>query len=379
MARARAATSAAFFLQGFVFAAIVTQMPRNKERFGLTDGDVTAVLVVVALVCGVGSVLAGVAAQRWDSRMALVAALVVIGVGAPLVGAAGSVPWLFVTFVVYGLGLGAVDATMNMQGVRVQAEAGRSLMTGFHGFWSVGGIVGAGYASLVAHLEVPLAADLLLVGAVTVVVALVAGPHLVAAREVDPGLRAEGLPWRPVLVFGAVILIFYAADTGTLTWSSVYLDDALGASAAVVPLGYAAYQVGALVSRFGGDLLVRRHGARAVVTAAVSVGTVGYLAVVLAPTPWPAVVAFGLAALGTGVLAPLAFAALGDAVPAHTLDVAIARMNLANYVGAILGGGVIGAVAEGGELRWAFVVPLALVPLVLLTRRSFPARAVTTG
>ena len=80
---------------------------------------------------------------------------------------------------------------------------------------------------------------------------------------------------------------------------------------------------------------------------------------------------FFTAGLGLAILAPLAFAALAGAVPAASLDVAIARMNIANYLGAILGGGLIGAAATADHLRWAFVIPLVLIPIVLLTTRSF--------
>ena len=376
MTRTRVAVSAGFFLQGFVFAALVTQVTRQKDRFDFGEGLVTALLVIVAVVAGVGSVLAGIVAERRDSAVAFRLSLVTIAVATLVIGVAPSLGVMLLGYVLYGVGLGGVDATMNMQGVRVQAVYGRSLMTGFHGLWSVGGIVGAGYASLVGWADVPLTVNLPVVALVVLVVVAAAGPHFVHSQERDAGLSGAGLdlPWRPVLVFGLVIALFYAADTGSLTWSSLYLDDALDASKTLAPLGYAAYQAGALVSRFGGDVVVRRVGARPVVVAAVAIGTLGYLAVVLAPTPAVAIGAFFVAALGTAVLAPLAFAALGDAVPERALDVAVARMNLANYLGAIIGGGVIGAVAGGGALRWAFLVPLALVPLVLLTARSFPTR-----
>jgi len=80
---------------------------------------------------------------------------------------------------------------------------------------------------------------------------------------------------------------------------------------------------------------------------------------------------FFIVGLGLAILAPLSFAALAGAVPAASLDVAIARMNIANYLGAILGGGLIGAAASADHLRWAFVIPLVLVPIVLLLARSF--------
>lgn len=362
-----------FFLQGLVFAAIVTQAPRIKDRFDIGDGGLTGILVLVAVLSGVGSVIAGTIAERRSSGIAFRMALLTIGLGAALVGLAPSLPALVAAFVVYGLGVGAVDAGMNMQGVRVQSAYGFSIMASFHGMWSVGGIVGALYAAGVAEVDLPFAVSLVAVAIVTMVVALGAAPYFIEAQEHEAGLSAKGidLPWRPVLVFGLVVLLFYAADTGILTWSSVYLEDALDASATVAPLAYGAYQAGALISRFSGDLLVRRVGTVAVVAAGTLTGIAGLAVVVAAPAPAVAIGGFFVVGLGLAILAPMSFAALAAAVPEEARDVAIARMNIANYLGAILGGGLIGAAASAGHLRWAFAIPLVLVPAVLLVARSF--------
>lgn len=363
-----------FFLQGLVFASIVTQAPRIKDRFGIDDAGLTGILVLVAVLSGGGSVIAGLIAERRSSATALRVALLTIGLGAALIAIAPSLPLLVAGFVVYGLGVGAVDAGMNMQGVRVQSAYGYSIMASFHGMWSVGGIAGALYAAGIAKVDVPLTPSLILVAVVTGATALVAAPHFI--RERDSGAPAVGgfdLPWRPVFVFGLVVLLFYAADTGILTWSSVYLEDALDASTVIAPLGYGAYQAGALISRFGGDRLVRRIGTVAVVVAGTLTGVAGLAVVVVAPAPVIAIGGFFVVGLGLAILVPLAFAALAAAVPAEARDVAIARMNIANYLGAILGGGLIGAAASADHLRWAFGIPLLLIPVVLLAARSFRA------
>ena len=141
----------------------------------------------------------------------------------------------------------------------------------------------------------------------------------------------------------------------------------------IAPLAYGAYQAGALLSRFGGDLLVRRIGAAAVVAIGTCTGIAGLAIVVASPVPAVAIVGFFVTGLGLAILAPLAFASLAAAVPPAARDTAIARMNIANYLGAILGGGLIGAAASADHLRWAFAIPLVLVPVVLLAARSFRA------
>jgi MFS family permease len=373
--RTRLAVAAGFFLQGLVFAAIVTQVPTLKDKIGLGDGDVTILLVVVAVVSGVGSVFAGMIAERRTSSVALRAALMTIALGALLVGLAPNKPLLFAAFVLYGLGIGGVDASMNMQGVRVQAAYGRSVMANFHGVWSVAGIAGALYASGVTRLDVPLGVSLSVIAAFTLAIALLASRFFVEAREVEVGLSREDLdvPWRPVLLFGLVILVFYAADTGILTWSSVYLHDALGARKSVAPLAFAAYETGAIVSRFGGDFLVRRRGDVFVVRLGTAIGAAGLVGVVAAPAPTLAIAGFFVVGLGLAILVPLSFAAIAGAVGPAAVDVAIARLNIANYLGAILGGALIGAAASSGHLRWAFVIPLAIVPVVLLVAKEFRA------
>lgn len=371
--RARLAVAAGFFLQGLVFAAILTQIPGIQDKIGLGDGDVTVLSLIVAVLAGFGSVVAGVIAERRSSATAFGIALLAITLGALLIGLAPDKLTIFLAFALYGVGVGGVDAGMNMQGVRVQAAYGRSIMANFHGVWSVAGIVGALYAAAVAKLDVPLTVSLGAVAFVALIVTLCARPHFIDAREaaVDLSGGDRVVPWRPILLIGLAVLVFYASDTGILAWSSKYLHDALDASKSIAPFAFAAYEAGALMSRFGGDFLVRRHGAVPVVRIGTFIGIAGLFGVVAAPAPGLAIVGFFFAGLGLAILAPLAFAAVGGAVGPDGVDVAIARLNIANYLGAILGSGLIGAAATGGHLRWAFVVPLALIPLVLVVAKSF--------
>ena len=286
LSRTRIAVAAGFFLQGLVFAAILTQIPGIQDKIGLSDGDVTLLSLIVAVLAGVGSVLAGMIAERRSSATAFGLALLTISLGALLIGLAPSRLTIILAFALYGLGVGGVDAGMNMQGVRVQAAYGRSIMANFHGMWSVAGIVGALYAAGVSKLDISLAWSLGLVAVVALIITLWARPKFIDAREVVVPLGRAGvqIPWRPMLLIGLAILVFYASDTGILAWSSKYLRDALDASKAVAPLAFAAYEAGALISRFGGDFLVRKHGAVFVVRAGTLIGIVAGLFPL--PTRW---------------------------------------------------------------------------------------------
>ncbi|MEU2198625.1 MFS transporter [Isoptericola sp. NPDC019482] len=409
--RARLVVSAFYLVQGMCFAGLLAQVPTLQHDLGISDGTLTLILLLVPVVAGVGSVLAGALAPRVGSARLLhvcgpLVALAVLGAGLAL-----SVTVLYPVVAAVGLLLGLVDASMNMQGVEVEQRYGRSLLNSFHGAWSVGGILGSLAAVLAHSLGWSLAAGLGLVAAVGVAVDLVAtaaasggGAPRPAARETVPGLvsgdralrtvngvpepagpvgrervdagspRAARPPWGPLVLVGLAVTIVYVADSATSNWSTKYIQDALGAAANVAPLGLAAYLGCQLIGRLAADRQVNRFGPVAPVAVGGIVGAAGLAAVTLAPGPWVAVVGFGLTGLGLSVVVPLAFSVAGRLDPEGT-GVAVARVNLFNYVGFVVGAGLIGGVAELLSMRLAFAVPALLALGVIALAPAFKVAA----
>ncbi|MFF0813972.1 MFS transporter [Rhodococcus sp. NPDC003318] len=375
---ARVGTAAAFALQGFLLAVLLTQLPQFKDKFGFTDTTIVVAVVTVSLVAGVGSVLAEFAATRTSSRTTLRAGLCVIAIaGAGIAFSQGTVAF-FAGFAVYGIGLGIVDAAANMQAVAIQHRYGRSILSSFHAVWSVGAISGALFVSACAGLDVGLGACLLVAAAVVAVGTTVLGPRLlVTGHETAVAPTAPlAVPLRPFLALGAAMALFFAIDFSIGNWSALYLTDMLLASASTAALGVAAYQGAGLLSRLTGDHWVRRYGEIAVVRVGAAIGAAGMVVVVFATGPTMAIVGFLVVGLGAPVVAPLCFSAAGRLAPPGQTDAVVARLNLFNYAGTVVGGGIVGAVAAASNLRVGFVVPLAFaMGLVLLAPAFHPRTA----
>ncbi|WP_402463764.1 MFS transporter [Isoptericola aurantiacus] len=376
--RARTGATAFYLVQGLCFAGLLAQVPTLQDGLGMSDGTLTIVLLLVPVVAGAGSVLAGTLAPRTGSAALLRVAGPLVAVAVLGTALAPSTAVLLPVVAVVGLLLGVVDATMNMQGVAVERRYRRSLLNSFHGAWSVGGILGSLAAVLAHSLDWGLVAGLGLVAAVAVVVDLVAAPLLPAGRAQDAvtaasgagpgahdggasGVGGEGsatpVPWRPILLVGTAVAIVYLADSAASSWSTKYISDVLHSADNVAPLGLAAYLGCQLLGRLAADGQVNRFGPVRPVAVGGIVGAAGLGLVAVAPTPWVAVVGFGLTGLGLSVVVPLSFSVAGAL---DTSGVAVARVNLFNYVGFVLGAGVIGGVAELADLRWAFAVPAVL-------------------
>lgn len=371
---------AGYAAQGFGYAAVVTALPAFKERQGIDDAFVSVILLLVCVAAAGGSILADKAAARWGSRFALSGGLLAVALGLGLTTFHTPTPLFTVILVAYGIGLGAVDASLSMQGVLVQARLGRSVMSRLFAAYTAAAITAA---LLMSGFAASGGGAALAVGAAAVVAALVVlggFSSLEPAKTVMPELvgdkRQDGTR-HIVLVCGAFIFTAFLADSAVSTWSSVYLDDTLLASAAVVPLGYAAYQAAVLVSRLVGDHVVPRIGRGAAAVGSLAICAVGLGIVVALPSIVAAIIGFALTGIGVGILVPLAFSAAGEATPGHS-DEVIARVNLFNYGGALVGAVLLGALSEPIGLRTAFIIPViglvATIPVVRALRR-LPATA----
>jgi MFS family permease len=374
VSRGAIAVGAAYAAQGLGYAVVVTSLPALKERVHIDDTVVSLIVLGVCVAAAAGSVLADAVSVRWGSRAALVLGLALQALALPTIALTDALPLFLAAFAVYGLGLGCVDASSAMQGVALQRSQGRALLGRLFAAYTAAAIAGAVLVSGSAASGFPAFLVLVVAAAVAAVVAI-AGVRLFSpGRPERPEARTrEPLPRRGIWAFGIVILAAFVVDSAVSTWSTVYLHDTLAASAALAPLGYAAYQAAVLVTRLATDALVGRIGRRALVASTTILSIAGCVTVAILPFPAAAIVGFALAGVATGALVPAAFGAAGDLDPARS-DEVIARVNLFNYAGAVLGAVAVGLLSDATGLGAAFLVPAVALIGVLAVLRRFAGR-----
>ncbi|WP_194814270.1 MFS transporter [Nocardia sp. XZ_19_385] len=383
---ARIANSFAFALQGFFFAVVLTELPQQQEKFGLSDGLIAGSIVVVSLLAGGGSVLAEQLAVRWSSQTTLRLGLLLVTVTGCAIAFAPNTVGLLVALCSYGVALGMVDASTNMQAVFIQHGYGTFILSSFYAAWSAGSITGALFVAGAEALEVTLRQTLLAAAVIVLAAGLVLGPRLLGADEAEAS-PAEQLPseseairavaLRAYLGFGIAMALVFAIDLSVGSFSALYLenDDTLRAGASTAALALAAYQGASLLARLTGDWWVRRFGPRQVVRVAAAIGVAGMALVIAAPAPAVAIAGFFIAGIGLPVIAPLCFSEAGRLASGRALDSLIARLNLFNYAGTLIGGGLVGAVAAGFSHRVSFLVPLLFAAVLIGLAGVFHSRA----
>ncbi len=261
----------------------------------------------------------------------------------------------------FGAAAGVSDNAMNAHAVTVEASYGRSVMSGFHGFWSAGALVGSGAAALSAHLGVGAQSEFAVTaGALILVSAVACRWFLASPPPVDADKPpAFALPTRPILLIGLVGLCAVFGEQSSSDWSALFLRRQLGTSLSVAALAVSAYSAAMAVTRMLGDHAIRRAGPVRTVRAAGIVAGAGGLLVVLAHQVALGIAGFALLGVGVAVVVPLVFAAAGRVGPHPARS--IAGVAGVSYGAGLVAPGVIGGIASASSLRVSFAVVGALV------------------
>jgi len=350
----RVSTRLAFLAAGMAMSAWAPLVPFAQARTGVEPGQ----LGLLLLCLGIGSLLAmpvtGVLAARFGCRRIVLLSGLGCCLVFPFLAMAPTAWSLALVLFLFGATIGTLDVAMNIQAVIVEKEYDGALMSGFHGLFSVGGIVGAGGMTLMLWAGLDLVASSLVLAAAVGLVLVYAGPHLLrdpAPSERDAPLFA--MPRGAVVLIGALCSLVFLAEGAVLDWSAVFLTSGGGFTAGQGGLGYAAFAVAMTVGRLNGDKLVQRWGGARLLLLGGLCAALGFFSVVLAPSPWIALAGFALIGTGASNIVPVLFSAAGSQkdMPA---SLAISAITTIGYAGILAGPGLIGFVAHAFGLQLAF-------------------------
>ena len=198
-------------------------------------------------------------AARFGCRLVIALSTGLICLTLPFLATVSAIPQLVASLLIFGAGVGCLDVAMNIQAVIVERASGQTMMSGFHGLFSLGGIAGAsGITILLGAGASPLTAVLCVVVGIAVALALSAS-HLLPYGSKNEG-PAFAIPHGIVLFIGALCFILFLTEGSLLDWSAVFLTSVRGMNASHAGLGYAAFALTMTIGRLTGDRVVRRVG-----------------------------------------------------------------------------------------------------------------------
>nr|WP_281771248.1 MFS transporter [Lautropia mirabilis] len=356
-----------FLLAGFGAASWASLVPVAKAATGVNEGE----LGLVLLCLGIGSLLAmpvsGVVSTRHGCRKVLMVCGVALCACLPLLASVQNVFTLAASLFFFGAMIGTFDCVMNIQAVIVERDSKRPLMSGFHGFYSLGGLLGAATTSTIMDLGVSPFATVSAIALAGVLLLMLIRRHVLPY-----GNPAEGppfaLPRGEVLFLGMLCMTVFLVEGSMMDWSAVLLTENHGMPVAQAGYGFAAFSLTMTFGRLTGDRIVARVGRRSVVTVGGLLAMGGILLATLVPLWQAALLGYAMVGLGCSNIVPVLFTAVGRQT-SMPQSVAVPAMSTLGYAGVLAGPAAIGFIAHHSSLPMAFLLVAALMLFVAISGR----------
>ena len=356
-----------FLLAGFSAAAWASLVPVAKAATGVNEGQ----LGLVLLCLGIGSLRAmpvsGVVSTRHGCRKVLMVCGVALCACLPLLASVQNVFTLAAALFFFGAMIGTFDCVMNIQAVIVERDSKRPLMSGFHGFYSLGGLLGAATTSTIMDLGVSPFATVSAIALAGVLLLMLIRRHVLPY-----GNPAEGppfaLPRGEVLFLGMLCMTVFLVEGSMMDWSAVMLTENHGMPVAQAGYGFAAFSLTMTFGRLTGDRIVARVGRRSVVTVGGLLAMGGILLATLVPLWQAALLGYAMVGLGCSNIVPVLFTAVGRQT-SMPQSVAVPAMSTLGYAGVLAGPAAIGFIAHHSSLPMAFLLVAALMLFVAISGR----------
>lgn len=383
--RARIAVVLLFLSNGLVLSSWLPRLVDVQDRLGMSDGTLGVVLAAGAI----GGILlgpwSGRAATRWGSgRVAWVTLLLL----APLTPLIAIVPtaWGLAILLAWLGGMDAVmDAAMNAHSIRVQKHYSSSILNSFHGFWSLGTVIGGAIGAGSALIGAPLFATLAITAVIPIIAAVISARWVLPAPDpdshltevpstADPGSYATRFRIASItpitLLLGIFTILAVIVEDVPPRWSSVYLTS-IDVSEQYVGIAFVAFTVAMMAGRFTGDRLVDRFGEIAVVRVSMLAAAVALIVGLASSSLIGFTLACVVTGFGTATLFPAAMRAaahLPGIRPASGVAVVSWLARFSFFIAPLIVGFVADAAGPGWGIACAAVAAAIAVPLAVVLR-----------
>lgn len=355
-----------FSINALLFTFWITRIPEVKERLAIGEGTLGLVLFCMPVGALLAMLMTNHLTQRFGAGRVTMASTIIFACFMLLPLHMPNIYLLGLSLFLVGISTGVMDIAMNAVAATLEAQHEQLIMSTCHGFFSLGGMVGAGIGSLMIGWAVD--ARLQMLGGVLFCLALsifVLSQEVLPVKEQNAAEEGGGWAFPTRAILGLVIISFCTMQgEGVIAdWSAIFMEEVAMANEFLIALGYFGFSLSMTLGRFYGDSIIATAGPKKVVWVSGTIVVLGLL-LVLPALPWLSILGFTLAGAGYALLVPVLFSEAAR-TPGISPAKGIASVASFGYFGFLLGPTIIGGIAEWFSLQTSFSYLVILTAMAI--------------
>mgnify|MGYP002628094793 CR=1 FL=1 len=274
---------------------------------------------------------------------------------------------LCVSLFIVGIFSGITDIAMNALVSEIEKKDAVNIMSAAHGFFSLGGVLGATLGSIfmpIFHLP---AYHMIAVTILIILINIGFVKHYFSISETQYSKEKNSYSFKKIKpLFGIAIICFVimGSEGAIEHWSSLYLIEAVKITQQnLAGIGFIVFSVMMTIGRFFGDSISAKIGSIKIILLGCTFAIIGYCGI-LTGQFIITILGYGLLGLGLSVIIPELFRIAGTAKGIRP-SIGISMVSGVGFVGFLLGPVILGYISYIYHLKISFFILLLLTFLAL--------------
>ena len=370
------ATRLLFFIIAFFVGLWTIRIPTIKDQINTDYFGIGLVMATFAI----GSIIAMVFANNVIKMSSARTVLFYTGI-------LQAILWLPTPFIsslqmfmifsfIFGLCFGSFEISCNLYASNLEKREKKSMMSGFHAFWSLGVLTGSIVTSLFLEWNISFLNNVI----TYVVILLPLNIFIVLRLHVDQIANSENkhsifFIW-PLLIFIlALISMVNALTEGSVdAWGALYMRDFIQVDGFLIGLATVSFNIFMVIGRLSGDWIRDRIGVYNFLTILFITSILSLFILYSFDSILAALCGFALLGIGTSAIIPIAYSLAGKAEGIDS-GAAIAIVSIAVYGTFMAAPATLGIIANNYGVNSIFfpilIIFLFILPIIFASKRLF--------
>ena len=272
--------------------------------------------------------------------------------------------WLFIIFsFIFGMSYGAFEIACNVYASNLELREKKSMMSGFHAFWSLGVLIGSLITSLLLEWNYSFIFNILLYVTILLPISL----YFVSCLEIQSNQKTETTSkkniffiWPIIIVLLALISMANALTEGSVdAWGALYMRDFINVDGFKIGLATLSFNIFMVIGRLSGDWIRDKIGVLIFIISLFLITIVSLFILLNFNNVYSSIIGFSLLGIGASSIVPIAYSLAGK-IKGIDSGVGITIISIAVY------GTFVGAPASLGYIANNYGINFIFVPMIIV-------------
>jgi MFS family permease len=366
------ASKALFFISAFSISLWTIRIPTIRDQIQTDYLGIGYLMVTFAI----GSIIAMLFANYFLSKVTSKNILIYFSLinwilWLPVPYVKDLQTFMFIAFS-FGVCFGLFEICINLQATKIETREKKSMMSGFHAFWSLGVLVGSILTSLFLQWDISILNNIL----IYVIIMLPINIFFCLKLTEDHKTSAKGKKniffiWPILIILLAIISMANVLTEGSVdSWGALYMKDFIKVSGFQIGIAAISFNIFMVLGRIYGDSFRDKFGVYTLLLVSLFITIIGLTILINFNTILTSILGFTFLGLGASSVVPMAYS-LASKIKGVDSGVGITIISIAVYGTFIGAPSILGLLANSYGINYIFIPVLVIFILLIIPIKIF--------